>query len=59
MVMLREDGSEGMDSGTGFGDGFPPRVHRVVGVSVRVVVVVVDDVVGGGYGGGRRDRIGI
>lgn len=58
VVMLREDGSEGMDSGTGFGNGFPPRVHRVVGVSVRVVVVVVD-VVGGGYGGGRRDRIGI
>lgn len=55
VVVVREDGGEGVDSGTGFGDGFPPGVHRVVGVTVRVVV-------GGGggcYGGGRRDGIGI
>lgn len=37
--MVREDGSEGMDAGTCFGDRFPPRVHRIV------VVVVVDSVV--------------
>ncbi|CAJ2638263.1 unnamed protein product [Trifolium pratense] len=45
----REERDEGVDSRTGFGDRFPPRVHRVVGVdSVRVVVG------GGGYGGGGR-----
>lgn len=27
----REDGGEGVDAGTGFGDGFPPRVHWVGG----------------------------